>query len=119
MTIFKQLGIILSFGLAGELIAYLIPINLPSSVIGMVLMLAALSIRFLKPEQIGVTADFLSANMVIFFLPASVTILQNFEIMRSVVWQLLFICVISTLFTFAVSYAVVRLCRLFMKKKAA
>jgi holin-like protein len=111
MTILKQLGIIFAFSYAGEIAARFIPVALPASVIGMILMLAALGLRILAPERIGTTADFLSANMAFFFLPAVVTVLRNFETVRPVVWLLLFICCLSSGATFTATYAVVRLCR--------
>ncbi|MDR2371223.1 MAG: CidA/LrgA family protein [Treponema sp.] len=114
MNIFKQLGIILAFGFAGEIIARFIPMGMPSSVLGMILMLAALGFRILKPEHLGATADFLSANMAFFFLPAVVTVLRNFDLVRSVVWRLLFICCVCSGITFGISYGTVWLCRKIM-----
>ncbi|MDR1419166.1 MAG: CidA/LrgA family protein [Treponema sp.] len=114
--VFKQLGVILAFGFAGEIIARLVPIGLPVSVLGMILMLAALGTRLLKPEHIGVTADFLSANMAFFFLPAAATVLRNFELIRPVIWRLLLVCCVSSGVTFAAAYGTVRLCRKLMGK---
>jgi holin-like protein len=70
-----------------------------------------------KPGHIGETADFLSGIMAFFFLPAAVTILQNFDVIKPVIWQLLFICVISTFFTFFASYGAVRLLRLLLNRQ--
>jgi holin-like protein len=117
MRYIKQLGLILAFAFAGELAARLIPGGLPASVTGMLLLLAAMGFRLLKPAHIGETADFLGGVMAFFFLPAAVTILQNFDLIRPVVWQLLVICVLSTFFTFFVSYATVRLLRIVLNRK--
>jgi holin-like protein len=117
MNIFRQLGVILAFGFAGEIITRLVPVGLPASVLGMILMLAALGIRVLKPEHLGVTADFLSANMAFFFLPAVATVLRNFDLIRSVVWPLVFICCVCSAVTFGATYGTVWLCRKLMKKE--
>jgi holin-like protein len=114
--VFRQLGVILAFGFAGEIIARFIPTGLPVSVLGMILMFAALGIRVLKPEHLGATADFLSANMAFFFLPAAAAVLRNFELIRPVVWRMLFICCVCSVVTFAAAYGTVRLCRKLMKK---
>jgi holin-like protein len=114
MGIFKQLGIILAFGYAGEIIAHFIPVGMPASVLGLVLMLAALGFRILKPEHLGATADFLSANMAFFFLPAVVTVLRNFDLVRPAVWRLLLICCVCAGITFGTTYGTVWLCRKIM-----
>jgi holin-like protein len=117
MRYIKQLGLILAFAFAGELIARLISGGLPASVTGMILLLAALGFKLLKPAHIGETADFLSGVMAFFFLPSAVTILQNFDVIRPVVWRLLVICVLCTFFTLFVTYGTVRLLQTLLKRK--
>ena len=117
MRYIKQLGLILTFAFAGEICARLVPRGLPASVMGMIFLFAALAFRLLKPAQIGETADFLSGIMAFFFLPAAVTILQNYDVIRPVVWRLLVICVVCTFCTFFVSYGTVRLLRLLLNRK--
>jgi holin-like protein len=80
-------------------------------------MLVCLGIKIIKPEQLGETADFLSSNMAFFFLPAAVTILQNFEAIRPWVWQLLLICLACSVFTFFITYGTVRLLRIILVKE--
>jgi holin-like protein len=116
MEIIKELGLIIAFGYAGELAARFLPIKLPAGVLGIVLVFAALSLGILRPRHFGKTADFVSANMAFFFLPLAVSILQNYQAVSPVLFQLIALCVISTLITFAVSYATVRLLRNIMGK---
>jgi holin-like protein len=117
MRIIKQLGLIFAFAFAGEILALFIPFGFPASVTGMLFMLAALGLKLLKPEQLGETADYLSGNMAFFFLPAAATVLQNFDLLKPVLWQLAFIGVACTAFTFFVTYAVVRALRLIIAKR--
>jgi holin-like protein len=116
MRILRQLGLILFFGFLGEIASFYLPLGMPASVLGMVLMLAALGLGFLKPEHLGATADYLSANMAFFFLPAAVTILENYRYIRPVVLQLLLICIISTVTTFFITYGTVRLFRMLLSR---
>ena len=109
MKSLKQLGIILAFGLAGELFARFTPINLPAAVSGMILMLLALGIKVLRPNHIDKTADFLSTNMSFFLVPASVSILRSYNLIQPVLAKFLAICLISTVVTFASTYGIVRL----------
>ncbi|MDR1970377.1 MAG: CidA/LrgA family protein [Treponema sp.] len=112
MEIIRQLGLIIAFGFAGELGSYFLPVHLPAGVLGIVLVYAALSLRLMQPRHLGRTADFISANMAFFFLPLAVSVLQNYQAISPILIQVVVICVISALITFAVSYATVRLLRI-------
>jgi holin-like protein len=116
MEILRPLGIILFFGFAGEVISRFIPMSMPASVLGLVLMLVFLGFKLLKPEQLGKTGDYLSANMAFFFLPAALTVLENFPVIRPVMGQLIVIIVISSAVTFFAAYGTVRLLRMIMRK---
>jgi holin-like protein len=118
MEIIKQLGLIFAFGFAGEILAYLVPLGMPASVLGLFIMLIALGFRVLKPEHLGKTADFLSANMAFFFLPAVASVLSNYDTIKGVVLQLLVICILCTLITFGAAYGTVRLFQIIMKKRS-
>jgi holin-like protein len=49
-----------------------------------------------------------------FFLPLAVSVLQHYQVISPALFQIIAICVISTLVTFAVSYGVVRFFRIVM-----
>lgn len=117
MSIIKQLGLILAFGFAGEILGALIPFGVPASVWGLFLLLFCLGIRILKPEQLGKTADYLSANMAFFFLPAVASVLNNFDEIRGIVLKLLGICLFCTFFTFIMTYGTVRFFQIILKKR--
>jgi holin-like protein len=114
MRILGQLALILAFGYGGEILAYYLPLGMPPSVLGLFLMLAALGTGLLKPRHLGETADFLSGHMAFFFLPAAVTILENFPVFRPVLVQFILICFAGTAVTFAVTYGTVRLIRVLL-----
>jgi holin-like protein len=117
MDILRSLGIILAFGFAGEFIARLLPVSMPASVLGLVLMLFALGIKVLKSDHLGKTGDFLSANMAFFFLPAAVTVLENFALIKPVLVKLIVIIAVSTTVTFFAAYGTVRFFRIILEKK--
>jgi holin-like protein len=89
---------------------------MPASVLGLLLMLAALGLKLVKPDHLGATADYLSANMGFFFLPAAAAILENYEYAAPVLVQVILICIISTVLTFFVTYGTVRLFRIILTK---
>jgi holin-like protein len=117
MNVLLPLGIILTFGFSGEIISRFIPLTMPASVLGLVLMLIALGSRVLKPEHLGKTGEYLSANMAFFFLPAAVTVLENFAVIQPVLVKLLIIIVISSAITFFTAYGTVRFLRIVLGKK--
>ena len=117
MRFIKQLGIILAFAFAGDLIVRLIPGRLPAIVMGMLLMLIALGLRLLKPEHIKECTDFLGGIMAFFFVPLSVTILQNYRMILPVLAQFIFIVVACTFITFFVTYGTFRLLSVLLNKK--
>jgi holin-like protein len=114
MRILRQIAVIFAFSFAGEALARFVPLGFPASVWGLLLMLVFLGLRILKPSHLEETARFLGANMAFFFLPAAVTILENFAVLRPVLFPFIVICIAGTALTFAVSYGTVRLIRLLM-----
>jgi holin-like protein len=117
MRILRQIAVIFAFGYAGEALSRFIPIGFPASVWGLLLMLVFLGLRIVKPRHLEETARFLGANMAFFFLPAAVTILENFGAMRPVLFPFILICAAGTAATFAVTYGTVRLIRLLMERR--
>lgn len=70
MKYLRQFAIILFVSLLGELLRILIPLPIPASVYGLVLMLVALTTGMLKVHQVKAAADFLIEIMPVMFIPA-------------------------------------------------
>ena len=103
MKIIKQIGIIFLVCWLSEVIEKFLPFAFPASVIGMALLLICLLTGVLKIEHIQEKADFLLENMAFFFIPAGVSIINYFDVLKSSAVQLIIICVVSTVVTFAVT----------------
>lgn len=71
-----QFGILLSFLAAGEFIVRLTGVNIPSSIIGMLLLTAALKSGVIKPWQVERLSNFLVYNLGFFFVPAGVGLMN-------------------------------------------
>lgn len=118
MKIIKQVGIIFTVCWLSLAIEKVLPFAFPASVIGMILLFVCLLTGLLKIEHVQEKADFLLGNMAFFFVPAGVSIMNYFDILKSSVVQLIIICVLSTIFTFAVTAWSVQLTvRLMGKRK--
>lgn len=103
MKIIRQIGIIFTVCWLSILVEKILPFAFPASVIGMILLFICLLTGVLKIEHIQEKADFLLENMAFFFVPAGVSIINYFDVLESTWIQLVVICVISTVVTFAVT----------------
>ena len=103
MKIIRQIGIIFTVCWLRILVEKILPFAFPASVIGMILLFICLLTGVLKIEHIQEKADFLLENMAFFFVPAGVSIINYFDVLESTWIQLVVICVISTVVTFAVT----------------
>ncbi len=77
MSIIIGTLIIFGFLALGEAISYLIGHFVPGSVLGMILLFIALTLKWVKPETVRPVATFLTKNMTIFFIPAFMGILDR------------------------------------------
>ena len=99
MKIIKQIGIVFSVCWLSVLAEKILPFAFPASVIGMILLFICLLSGALKIEHIQEKSDFLLENMAFFFIPAGVSIINYFDVLKSTWLQLIVICVVSTVVT--------------------
>ena len=62
-----------------ELIKYLLPLPIPASVYGLILMLLTLLTGLIKPEQISTVADFFLSIMPVLFIAPTVALITQPE----------------------------------------
>ena len=77
MKYLRQFCIILLFSFLGEGLHIILPLPVPASVYGLVLMLAALQTGILKTRQVRETAGFLIEIMPVMFIPAAAGLLNS------------------------------------------
>lgn len=116
MKIITQVGIIFGVCWAAQIIEQALPFSFPASVIGMLLLFLLLLCRVLKVEHIREKSDFLLGNMAFFFIPAGVSIINYFDVLKDWVFQLIFICAVTTVITFAVTAYSMRAVRYLMSR---
>ena len=109
MKILCQVGILFAVCWVSQLVETLLPISFPASVLGMVLLFLLLCTKRLRVEHIREKSDFLLANMAFFFVPAGVSILEYVDLLRSSVVQMVVICTVSAVVTFAAAAYIVKL----------
>ena len=100
MKILEQVLRILVICVLGEVVANMLTIPFPGSVLAMIILFLCLIFKLIKVEQIDIAADFLLKNMVLLFIPSTVSIISYVDILEGVVFKFLFICIITTIITF-------------------
>ncbi len=96
------LFLILLFYLLGLLVSELIGGFVPGSVIGMVLLFAALSLKWVRPGHVRRTAVFITRNMMLFFVPVGVGLMASYSLIAKDLWAILVASLASTLLVIAV-----------------
>ena len=103
MKYLKQFTIILLISFAGEILRALVPLPIPASVYGFVILLAALLIGVIKVEQVKETALFLIEIMPVMFIPAAVGLLTAWDTLKPVCVPVIAITVITTVLVMGVT----------------
>lgn len=96
MKYVRQFAIILFFSFLGEILHVIIPLSIPASVYGLVLLLAALCIKIVKVEQVQEGAGFLIEIMPVMFIPAAVGLLTSWELLKPICIPVIVITVVTT-----------------------
>lgn len=91
-----RLTIILGISMLGELLSAWIPLPIPGSVYGLVLMLAGLCTGVIPLEKVRGTGSFLVEIMPVMFIPAAVGIINSWDALRPVLLPVVVIMVVST-----------------------
>ena len=83
MKYIKQFAIIIAVSFVGEIAAHFIPLPIPASIWGLILMLVLLITRIVPLGAVRDAAKFLVSLMQIMFIPAAVGLLTSLDALRS------------------------------------
>lgn len=112
MKYVKQFAIIALMTFLGEFFNYLLPLPVPASIYGMLLLFVCLQTGIIKLSQIEETADLLLNVMPIFFISPTVSLMSSISVMKDSLLAVFLISIISTAVVMAVtgvvSQAVIR-----------
>lgn len=91
-----RLTIILAISLLGELLNAWIPLPIPGSIYGLVLMLVGLCTGIIPLEKVQTTGRFLIEIMPVMFIPAAVGLIDSWGALKPMLIPALVIMVVST-----------------------
>ncbi len=111
----SQFGIILVITFLGEIIHSIIPLPIPASIYGLIIMLICLCTGFVKVEKVKHAGGFLIETMPLMFIPAAAGLLTVWDELKGVWFPVIAITVLTTVIVMAVTGRTVQV---FMKKNA-
>ena len=103
MKYIRQLLLILLVTFIGEVLKYLIPLPIPASIYGLLLLLAALLTGVIRLEAVKDTAKFLIEIMPLMFIPAAVGLLDSWAALSDIFLEVIVITVVSTVLVMGIS----------------
>lgn len=98
-----EFGIILFITFLGEILYAVIPLPVPASIYGLLLMLLALCTKVIKLEQVNSVGKFLIDIMPPMFIPAAVGLVNIWPELSQVLVPMLVITVVTTVIVMAVT----------------
>lgn len=101
MALLWQFLIILLISLAGELFHFFIPLPIPASIYGLVLMLIALCTGIVKVKQVRKVSSFLLEIMSIMFVPPAVGLIVRWASIRQMLIPVILAATLGTILTMA------------------
>lgn len=84
MKYLKQFLIILAISFIGEILKYIVPLPIPASIYGMVIMFICLQTKFLKLDDVKSVGKFLIEIMPVMFIPAGVGLMSSWGTLKHV-----------------------------------
>ncbi|MGI6498812.1 MAG: CidA/LrgA family protein [Oscillospiraceae bacterium] len=103
MKYIKQICVILLFSALGELLHFWIPLPIPASIYGLVLLLLALCFHIVRLEWVKETGDFLVQILTLLFIPATVGLMTSVETVKAMLLPILVSIIVLTTLVLLIS----------------
>lgn len=108
----SEIAVLLAIYFVGCQIAVLLQVPIPGGVMGMILLLLAFALGWVKPATLQLGAGVLMAEMLLFFIPALMSLLDHGALVRDEGWRILLVIGVSTLLVMIVTaFTVEAVCR--------
>lgn len=106
-----QFLIIITICFIGELLNNYIPLPIPASIYGIVILFLLLLTKVIKVENVKDTGDFLIKIMPLMFIPAGVELMTNFTDIKRLILPLTLATIVSTAIIMSVAILTSKLLR--------
>lgn len=99
----KEFGIIIFISFIGEILHAIIPLPIPASIYGLVIMLICLGTKFIKLDDVRNTSVFLIEIMPMMFIPVAVGLMTSWDTIKPNLIPYAVITVVSLVAVIAIS----------------
>ena len=103
MKYLKQLLIILAISFVGEALKYCLPLPIPASIYGMVLLFILLLTGVVKLDDVQDVGKFLIEIMPVMFIPAGVGLMASWGVLKPMLVPVVVIIVVSLVLVMGIS----------------
>jgi len=117
VKLFREALIILGIYLLGELLSKSLNLPIPGNILGMIILFILLCTKVIKVDNISTVTSFLLDHLSFFFIPAGVGLMASIGIIKSTWWQLLVVCISTTVIIIGVTGMIVQAISRSTKKK--
>ncbi len=100
MNILRKAFILFLICFGCDMLALYLPFPFPGSVLAMLFLFVFLYFGVVKPAHVEPVSDFFLKNMALVFIPATVSIISYVDVLKSIWWQFLVICIATTIIIF-------------------
>ena len=101
MSYLFQFGMVLAISFVGELLHALLPLPVPASIYGILILFALLYFKVIRIPQIRQASMFLIEIMPILFLPAAVGLMDSWHLISSTLLQYIVIIILAMVIVMA------------------
>ena len=103
MKLLRQFLVIMAVSFIGEILHAVLPLPIPASIYGLVLMFLCLMLGVIKLSDVHDTACFLIEIMPIMFIPPAVGLMASWDVIQANLVAYLIIAAVTTIVVMAVS----------------
>lgn len=108
LKLFREALIILGIYLVGEFLSTSFHLPIPGNILGMIILFILLCTKVVKVDNISNVTNFLLDHLAFFFIPAGVGLMASIGIIKSTWWQLLLVCLSTTIIIIGVTGIIVQ-----------
>jgi holin-like protein len=101
LIMFLQICFLCVFQVIGTFFSAMFRLPIPGSIVGLVLLFLLLQLKIVKVSWVDIGANWLLAEMVLFFVPSAVGVIQYKKILEFQGIKIMLVIVLSTIFVMA------------------
>ena len=95
-SVLKQIFIFSAIMLISNGIAYISPVPMPASVIGLTILFVSLSTNLIKLEQVETLGSYLTSIIAFLFVPSGISLINSLDILKVYGWEIMTVIFVAT-----------------------